>query len=64
MTREVDPVDRRRVLVRPTGKGREEWDKHNFEGMARERKLLGALTYEELVRLNALLRKVLRSPEH
>ena len=63
VTREVDPTDRRRVLVRPTAKGREAWDKHIFEGMARDRHLLGALTDEELVQLNALLRKVTRSLE-
>jgi DNA-binding MarR family transcriptional regulator len=64
VTREVDPTDRRRVLVRPTAKGREQWDKHIFEGMARDRQMMGALSYEELVQLNALLRKVLRSLEH
>lgn len=63
VTREVDPTDRRRVLVRPTSKGRESWDKHIFEGMVRDRQLLDALTYEELVQLNALLRKVMRSLE-
>ena len=64
VTREVDPTDRRRVLVRPTAKGREQWDKHIFEGMARDRQMMGALSYEELVQLNGLLRKVMRSLEH
>jgi len=63
VTREVDPTDRRRVLVRPTAKGREAWDKHIFEGMARDKQLLGVLTYEELLQLNALLRKVMRALE-
>jgi DNA-binding MarR family transcriptional regulator len=36
VTREVDPTDRRRVLVRPTAKGREAWAKHIFEGMERD----------------------------
>jgi len=59
MTREVDPTDRRRVLVRPTAAGREAWDTHIFEGMARDRRLLGALSHDELLQLNALLRKVM-----
>ena len=63
VTREVDPTDRRRVLVRPTAKGRGAWDKHIFEGMDRDKQLLSALTYDELVQLNGLLRKVVRSLE-
>ena len=63
VTREVDPTDRRRVLVRPTAAGREQWDRHIFEGMDRDRQLLAALTYEELVQLNGLLRKIVRSLE-
>jgi DNA-binding MarR family transcriptional regulator len=63
VTREIDPTDRRRVLVRPTAKGREQWDRHIFEGMARDRHLMGALSHEELVQLNGLLRKVVRSLE-
>ena len=61
VTREVDPQDRRRVVVRPTAAGREAWDRYVYEGMARERQLLRALTERELVQLNALLRKVVRS---
>jgi DNA-binding MarR family transcriptional regulator len=63
VTREVDPTDRRRVLVRPTAKGREQWDRHIFEGMERDRQMMGALSHEELVQLNTLLRKVVRSLE-
>src|SRR5690349_2735661 len=63
VTREVDPTDRRRVLVRPTAQGRQAWDKHIFEGMERDRQLLSALTEDELVQLNSLLRKVVRSLE-
>jgi DNA-binding MarR family transcriptional regulator len=63
VTREVDPTDRRRVLVRPTAAGREQWDRHIFEGMARDRQMMGALDHDELVQLNALLRKVVRSLE-
>ncbi|WP_433302515.1 MarR family winged helix-turn-helix transcriptional regulator [Actinoplanes sp. CA-030573] len=63
VTREVDPADRRRVLVRPTAKGREQWDRHIFEGMARDQQMMSALTHDELLQLNALLRKVVRSLE-
>jgi DNA-binding MarR family transcriptional regulator len=63
VTREVDPTDRRRVLIRPTQAGREAWDKHIFEGMARDRQLLGVLSHDELLQLNALLRKVMRALE-
>jgi DNA-binding MarR family transcriptional regulator len=61
VTREVDPRDRRRVLVRPTAAGRKAWDHYIFEGMAREQHLLRALSLDELARLNALLRKVMLS---
>ncbi|GAA0567563.1 MarR family transcriptional regulator [Paractinoplanes ferrugineus] len=63
VTREVDPTDRRRVLIRPTAAGRAAWNTHIFEGMARDQKMLGALSRAELVRLNALLRKVTKSIE-
>jgi DNA-binding MarR family transcriptional regulator len=63
VTREVDPADRRRVLIRPTAAGRAAWDKHIFEGMARDQQMLSALSADELRQLNALLRKVMRSLE-
>lgn len=63
VTREVDPVDRRRVLIRPTAAGRAAWDKHIFEGMERDRQMLDVLSADELTQLNALLRKVVRSLE-
>lgn len=63
VTREVDPADRRRVLIRPTAAGRDAWNTHIFAGMARDRKMLSALSGEELVQLNALLRKVTKSIE-
>ncbi|MET0424917.1 MAG: MarR family transcriptional regulator [Actinoplanes sp.] len=61
VTREVDPTDRRRVLVRPTATGRAAWDEHIFQGIERDRQLLGVLTEDELVQLNGLLRKVVRN---
>jgi DNA-binding MarR family transcriptional regulator len=61
VTREVDPLDRRRVLVRPTAAGREAWDSYVHQGMAREQQLLRALGPRELAQLNTLLRKVIRS---
>jgi DNA-binding MarR family transcriptional regulator len=63
VTREVEPQDRRRVLVRPTAAGRAAWEHHIQEGMARDQRLLAALDRDELVQLNALLRKVMLSFE-
>jgi DNA-binding MarR family transcriptional regulator len=61
VTREVDPLDRRRVVVRPTTAGRAAWDTYVHQGMAREQHLLHALSPRELVQLNSLLRKVVLS---
>jgi DNA-binding MarR family transcriptional regulator len=61
ITREVDPLDRRRVLVKPTPPGRAAWDNYVHQGMAREQHLLHALSPRELEQLNALLRKVILS---
>jgi DNA-binding MarR family transcriptional regulator len=61
ITREVEPQDRRRVVVRPTVAGREVWERHVHAGMAREQQLLSALSAQELRQLNALLRKVILS---
>jgi tagatose-1,6-bisphosphate aldolase len=44
-----------------TAAGRAAWDRYIYEGMARERQLLHALSLDELSRLNALLRKVMLS---
>jgi DNA-binding MarR family transcriptional regulator len=63
VTRQVDATDRRRVLVKPTAAGRASWNKHIFEGAARDQRMLSALSTDELKQLNALLRKVLRSRE-
>jgi DNA-binding MarR family transcriptional regulator len=61
VTREVDPSDRRQIIVRPTAAGRQTWEAAADLGMAREKQLLHALDDDELRRLNELLRKVLRS---
>jgi DNA-binding MarR family transcriptional regulator len=59
--REVDATDRRRVIIRPTEDGRAAWSKHIFEAMARDQQLLSALSHDDLVQLNGLLRKVMLS---
>jgi DNA-binding MarR family transcriptional regulator len=61
VTREVDPVDRRRVIIRPTEAGRTAWDEHIFEGIERDRRMFAPLSHDEMVALNALLRKVVRN---
>jgi DNA-binding MarR family transcriptional regulator len=61
ITREVEPQDRRRVIVRPTPAGRAAWERHIHAGMARDQQLLSALTPDELKQLNTLLRKVILS---
>jgi DNA-binding MarR family transcriptional regulator len=63
VTREVDPRDRRRVIVRPTSSGRQRWTELVGEGMAREEQILHALSEQEKSQLNALLRTVLLSLE-
>jgi DNA-binding MarR family transcriptional regulator len=57
-TREIDPIDRRRILIRPTPSGRTLWEKGIEAGMAREQEAFSGLTAKELVALNGLLRKV------
>jgi DNA-binding MarR family transcriptional regulator len=61
VTREEEPRDRRRVMIRPTAAGRAAWNEHIFAGMARDQKMLSALGPDELIQLNALLRKVVRA---
>lgn len=63
VTREIDPIDRRRVMVRPTAAGRDAWDNYVFQAMEREQHIMSALTPRELVQLNNLLRKVILSLE-
>ena len=61
ITRETDGVDRRRVVVRPTKAGRDEWERLVHEGMRREQTLFEALTPTQMEQLNGLLRSVLLS---
>jgi len=61
VTREVGAYDRRRVTVRPTAAGRAVWDRYIFEAMEREQRLLSALSAEELITLNGMLRRVILS---
>ena len=63
ITRETAESNRRRVLVRPTRAGHAAWEKHVHDGMRREQEILGALTDQELVALNTLLRKAVRGLE-
>jgi DNA-binding MarR family transcriptional regulator len=63
VTRTVDPADRRRIIVRPTPRGRRTWERQVVEAMDREKYVLRALSPAEKQRLNALLRKVLLSLE-
>lgn len=63
VTREVDPTDRRRILVRPTASGRRLWRQALREGIEAENRSFAALSSAELVQLNTLLRKVLHDLE-
>ena len=58
VTREVDPLDRRRILIRPTAAGRALWEQGLHAGMGREQDAFSPLSAKELVELNRLLRKV------
>ncbi|BBH66854.1 MarR family transcriptional regulator [Actinoplanes sp. OR16] len=61
VTRVMDAADRRRVIVRPTQRGREMWNRYVFEGIERDKAVMSALDRDELNQLNTLLRKVLLS---
>jgi DNA-binding MarR family transcriptional regulator len=63
VTRDVDPLDRRRILIRPTSSGRALWESALANGIAAENRTFEPLTQSELVELNSLLRKVLRQIE-
>jgi len=60
VTRESDPLDRRRIIVRPTRAGREVWKRALELAVVSEKKTLEVLSPREKVELNALLRKVVR----
>ncbi len=63
VTRDVDPLDRRRVRIRPTSSGRALWEQALADGIAAENRTFEPLTQRELVQLNSLLRKVVRQIE-
>jgi DNA-binding MarR family transcriptional regulator len=58
VTRDPDPLDRRRVIVRPTKAGRAVWTKALELAVVSEKQALSALSGKEMRELNALLRKV------
>ncbi len=67
VTREVDPLDRRRILIRATPSGRALWEEGLESAMRREQEAFSPLDGKELVQLNRLLRKVvlhLEGPRH
>lgn len=63
VTRETDPLDRRRIIIRPTKSGRQLWEAALEAGMAREKDALSPLSAAELKQLNRLLRKVVQHLE-
>ncbi|MFC8504089.1 MarR family winged helix-turn-helix transcriptional regulator [Pedococcus sp. NPDC057267] len=60
VTRESDPLDRRRIIVRPTRAGRDIWKRALELAVVSEKRTLEVLNQEEMVELNSLLRKVVR----
>lgn len=58
VTRQVDPLDRRRIIVRPTQSGRAVWKQALELAVIREKQTINVLTEAEKVQLNTLLRKV------
>lgn len=63
VTREIDPLDRRRIIVRPTGSGRRLWERELHAGIEAEKAAFSPLGVRELTQLNSLLRKVVRHLE-
>ena len=59
VTRESDPLDRRRIIVRPTQAGRSVWKQALELAVVREKQTLAVLSEPEQVQLNALLRRII-----
>jgi DNA-binding MarR family transcriptional regulator len=58
VTRQVDPLDRRRIIVRPTAAGRSIWTKALELALVQEKATINVLDAAEKTQLNTLLRKV------
>jgi DNA-binding MarR family transcriptional regulator len=58
VTRDSDPLDRRRIIVRPTRSGRALWKRALELALVQEKATLEVLSRAELAQLNTLLRKV------
>ena len=63
LTREVDPHDRRRVLVRITPAGRAMWESASETGIRLETEFLSTLSPHQRTQLNQLLRVLLSGVE-
>jgi DNA-binding MarR family transcriptional regulator len=63
VTRESDPLDRRRINVRPTQAGRAVWKEALELAVVQEKATVNVLTDPERVQLNTLLRKVVLALE-
>ena len=63
MTRESDPLDRRRINVRPTQAGRAVWKEALELAVVQEKATVNVLTETERVQLNTLLRKIVLALE-
>jgi DNA-binding MarR family transcriptional regulator len=63
VTRESDPLDRRRINVRPTQAGRAVWKEALELAVVQEKATVNVLTEPERVQLNTLLRKVVLALE-
>ncbi|SDO56452.1 DNA-binding transcriptional regulator, MarR family [Pedococcus dokdonensis] len=58
VTRDSDPLDRRRIIVRPTRSGREVWKKALELALVQEKQTINVLSDTEKTQLNTLLRKI------
>ena len=63
VTRESDPLDRRRINVRPTQAGRAVWKEALELAVVQEKATVNVLTEPERVQLNTLLRKIVLALE-